>query len=155
MNYACYDEQSGTILGFYADEVNNSVPINSIPISYDQWEDCLRYPDNKMIDVVNKILIIVAVTPITAIPYPNWREIFNGLRGTALFSKTYLAAKAKASIQTPLMLLISVLTAPNPNLEDVQFALTDLKAELGESLTAKDIIAVNELLAKNHCPITL
>jgi hypothetical protein len=44
MKHAHYDNDSGAILGFYADDVHETIPSPSLELTDEQWEDALNYP---------------------------------------------------------------------------------------------------------------
>lgn len=94
-------------------------------------------------------------TPIaTSLPEPNWVGLLNDLRATPVFGKVYVASKNNLSVNVAYTLLLSTLTATEPNINDLIFALHDLKANMPE-LETDDIEFINQVLAKYHFPIFL
>ena len=60
MKYANYDKETNEILGFYDDEIHESIPEPNIKISDDEWQEALAIgvntiKDGKMIYIEPKI----------------------------------------------------------------------------------------------------
>lgn len=74
MKYVHYDA-SGNILGFYSDEIHlDRIPAGSIPISDDDWQECLQNQGFRKIDLKTK-KIIYCVPPL-----PPIEELFRRIR---------------------------------------------------------------------------
>lgn len=58
MKHAEFD-QTGKIVGYYADDIHtpDQIPQNTIPITYEEWSDCIHFPGKWMVDVVSLKLI--------------------------------------------------------------------------------------------------
>ena len=54
MKYAHYNSNSGIILGFYADDVHDSIPEPNIALTDEQWQEALTTPkivqDGNLVD---------------------------------------------------------------------------------------------------------
>lgn len=104
-------------------------------------------------------------------PEPNWAGLLNDLRATPVFGKVYTASKNNLAINVAYTLLLSTLTATEPNINDLAFALKDLKANMQSSttattvsltasaylqqLTTEDLKFINGLLSKHYFPISI
>ena len=103
-------------------------------------------------------------------PAPNWVGLLNDLRATSVFGKVYTASKNNLAINVAYTLLLSTLTATEPNLNDLAFALKDLKANMQPNVTAssasltanmqqylttEDLKFINGLLTKHYFPISI
>lgn len=54
--YAHYDI-NGNILGFYADDIHNTIPEPNIAITDEQWQDCLANQGLRKVDVTTKQIV--------------------------------------------------------------------------------------------------
>lgn len=72
MKYAEYD-QMGNIIGFYAPEIHGeNIPVNSIEITEEQWQDCLNNQGFRGVDIAAKtIIVITPPLPPEPLPQPN------------------------------------------------------------------------------------
>ena len=110
-----------------------------------------------------------APTPIPP-PAPDWAGLLNDLRATPVFGKVYTASKNNLAINVAYTLLLSTLTATEPNINDLAFALKDLKANMQPNitasnasltaniqqyLTAEDLNFINGLLSKHYFPVSV
>lgn len=86
---------------------------------------------------------------------PNWTELLNEVRGGELFGKIYTAAKDNSQMAVPFNLLVSTLNSNNPNVQDLQFALRDIKSLMGEALNQEDVDRINQLLVKHDFPFQI
>lgn len=86
---------------------------------------------------------------------PNWTELVAEVRGGELFGKIYTAAKDNTQMAVPFNLLVSTLNSNNPNIQDLQFALQDIKALMEDMLTEEDVSKINQLLAKHNFPFRI
>lgn len=55
--YYVEHNDKGEILGFYSDGIHNAIPINSIPITLEEWQDCLKNQGLRSVDIKAKTLI--------------------------------------------------------------------------------------------------
>lgn len=85
---------------------------------------------------------------------PDWVGLLSEVRGTPIFAKVYAASKLSLPIQSAYTLLLSTLTSTEPHINDLAFALQDLKANM-LNLNADDIKFINQTLAKYHFPISI
>lgn len=85
---------------------------------------------------------------------PDWVGLLEYVRATPVFAKVYAASKNSLPINVAWTLLLATLTSTNPHINDLAFALYDLKANMSE-LDAKDIEFINQVLAKYHFPISI
>ncbi len=60
MKYAHYDEKEKTLLGYYDDEIHNTIPTPNIEISNDAWQKALSENANS-VDAKNQKLVRVEV----------------------------------------------------------------------------------------------
>lgn len=88
-------------------------------------------------------------------PEPDVAGLAAALRGTEVFNKVYQEAKLNPRVQVPFNLLTSTLNASNPDLKDLEFALTEVKNEMEEKLIATDVQFVNSALAVNYFTFVL
>lgn len=86
---------------------------------------------------------------------PNWQQFTAQLRGTELFAKTYTTSKENSKVAIPFNLLVATLNSANPSLQDLEFALTDIKTEMADNFTASDLEFVNIALSDNFFPIRM
>lgn len=86
---------------------------------------------------------------------PKWQELTAALRGTEVFGKVYAASENNSKILRDFNLLTSTLNSARPVLSDLELALTNLKTEMGEELTAADLQFVNQALVDNYFLIIL
>lgn len=122
------------------------------------WEDLPFNPATYKLDETHPLSLELRVWEVNNYPilqFPNWQGLTTALRGTELFAKTYAVAKDNSKVALPFNLLTSTLNSANPSLQDLEFALTDIKTEMGEGLTQNDLGFVNQVLADNYFPITL
>ena len=112
----------------------------------------------------------VCPEPPAEIVVTDWDGLVNSLRGTAVFAKIYVAATQPETntiaaltktlkANTGYTLLMDTLTKTH-NLQDLQFALGQLRAALGSistvgDFTADEIAWINERLVAHHFPIQL
>lgn len=87
-------------------------------------------------------------------PPPNWNNLVNSVRSTPVFGKVYMASKTDTQINTAFTLLLSALTNSH-NMNDLIFALTDLKSAMGVMFVQTDIDFINQSLSSNHFPFTI
>lgn len=85
---------------------------------------------------------------------PDWTGLLDEVRGTPTFAKVYTSSKDSLPVNVAYTLLLATLTSNNPHINDLAFALYDLKANM-LNLTSKDIEFINQVLAKYHFPLTL
>ncbi|MFW5804650.1 MAG: hypothetical protein ACOCWG_05420 [bacterium] len=52
-----YIPNTGEIIGFYSDEIHQSIPDNIIEVTYEEWNLILSNPEKFMIDVNNQQII--------------------------------------------------------------------------------------------------
>lgn len=58
MYYAHYDNQTGRILGFYIPDIHgDNIPTPNIPLTYEQWQDCLTNQGLRKVDVTTKQIV--------------------------------------------------------------------------------------------------
>ncbi|WP_149710736.1 hypothetical protein [Campylobacter concisus] len=62
MKYAHYDEKEKTILGYYDDEIHDTIPTPNIEISDEDWLRALNENANS-IDTKNKKLVRIEIKP--------------------------------------------------------------------------------------------
>jgi hypothetical protein len=63
MKHAEYD-QTGKIIGFYAPEINGeNIPVNSMKITEEQWQECLSNQGFRGVDIVSKTIIVITPPP--------------------------------------------------------------------------------------------
>lgn len=86
---------------------------------------------------------------------PDWIGLLGEVRGSELFGKIYTAAKDNSQISPAFNLLVSTLNSSNPNVQDLQFALQDIKTLMGDTLTIADIDLINQLLVRYNIPFRL
>lgn len=60
MKYAHYDEKEKTLLGYYDDEIHDTIPTPNIEISDEDWREALNENANS-VDVKNQKLVRVEV----------------------------------------------------------------------------------------------
>lgn len=76
------------------------------------------------------------------------------MRATPVFAKVYAAAKDSLPVNMAMTLLLATLTSTSPHINDLAFALHDLKANMA-GLDTEDIEFINQVLAKYHFPISI
>lgn len=152
-NWINYDAITGKILGFYKNSIESAIPLPKISVSDDEWRDLIEYASLRKVDLTTqKIISDDSSMPVIT---PNWQGLTSKLRGTALFGKVYVAAKTDLNINVPFTLLTATLNSGNPNFNDLQFALFDLRGNMGSSLLESDIDQLNEVLADNNFEIII
>ena len=55
MYYLEYNNE-GEIIGFYSDQIHTNIPINSISVSSEEWQDCLNNQGLRKVNVKTKTL---------------------------------------------------------------------------------------------------
>lgn len=91
----------------------------------------------------------------TALPLnPDWVGLLEEVRATPVFAKVYAASKDSLPVNVAWTLLLSTLMSNNPHINDLAFALHDLKANM-PALDRGDIEFINQVLAKYYFPIAL
>lgn len=85
---------------------------------------------------------------------PDWIGLLNEVRATPVFAKVYAASKLSLPVNVAYTLLLSTLTSHEPHINDLTFALHDLKANM-LNLSASDIKFINQVLEKYHFPISV
>lgn len=78
MKYAHYDEQTGEVKGYYADDIHDVIPIPTIELTDEVWQAAC----NKHMRVVNGELKEIPPTPPTyadlrAAEYPSFAKQFD------------------------------------------------------------------------------
>jgi hypothetical protein len=92
---------------------------------------------------------ILASNAAPTITLPNWRNLLNQVRGSAIFGKIYEAAKKSTQVQAAYTLILDTLTAVEPSTQDLFFGLSELHSAMGSSLIADDLNTINSLLKTN------
>jgi hypothetical protein len=149
--YINYDELDGKIIGFYGNTaLPETVPEPKLALSEDEYNDLVDNHVNRRI--VNGQVTTIINTPVML---PDWNKLTDNLRGSALFGKTYGMASQDTRVNAAFTVLLTCVNSVNPNLQDLQFALTQLVALLPNVLTVEDISSLNELLIETNFPFTV
>lgn len=85
---------------------------------------------------------------------PDWVGLLEYVRATPVFAKVYAASKDSLPVNVAYTLLLATLTSTSPHINDLAFALHDLKANM-VGLDTGDIEFINLVLAKYHFPISI
>lgn len=155
--YVHYNE-AGEIKGFYNKDIHKDIPEPNLELDEDEWLDLATNQNQRKINSDTQEIVkfsLAQMPPRTTIKSPNWQSLTSALRGTALFGKVYAAAKTDLNINVPFTLLTATLNSGNPNFNDLQFALFDLKGSMGDRLLEDDIVGLNQVLAENNFEIVL
>ena len=87
------------------------------------------------------------------LPSPNWEQLAQDLRGTALFAKAYVEAGQSPTVGTALMFFTNSITA-SKNIQDLEFFTQDLVNKLS-SFTQEEVDTLNNTLAKNNFHLSI
>lgn len=85
---------------------------------------------------------------------PDWVGLLEEVRATPVFAKVYAVSKDSLPVNVAYTLLLATLTSSSPHINDLAFALQDLKANMSQ-LDGDDIEFINQVLAKYHLSVTL
>jgi len=110
MFYAHYDSQTGEILGFYKEDIHGvNIPQPTVPLTSDQWLDCIHNQGRRKIDVVTKQIVTCEPPPPTkdqllaqldAEYAPQFRQLQQAWAAAQLDGNTALVAELQAEYQT-------------------------------------------------------
>lgn len=150
--YVHYDE-SGEIKGFYNNDIHKEIPSPNLQLDEEQWLDLATNQAQRKINPDTQEIVkfsLAQMPPPTTTKFPNWQGLTSALRGTPLFGKIYATSKSRLDVNVTFTLMSSTLNSSNPNIGDLQFALTDAKNTMGDLLSIGDIAGLNAVLAENN-----
>ena len=154
MKYVIYNDDK-QIVGYFDSDIDGQLPTNSLLVNEQQWLEVLNNQKKYLVDNGKLIANPSYSLPVVEIPQ-NWQGLTNALRGTPWFNTVYAVAEGgDPTIQTPLSLLIATLNSAIPNFNDLQFALTRLKNNMGNRLSQEDTAGINQVLENNGFSIEL
>lgn len=148
--------EDGTIYGFFDDNVDgDNIPESASSVTEEIWYQCIGSKERYLLIEGSLQDNPNWQAPPPIVKEPNWQGLLASLRGSRLFAKTFVLAQNNPSLLPAFTILLFALGGTNPDIADLQFALSTLKKDLGESLSELERAQINQLLIENHFPFQI